>query len=462
MQAAKVIHEARRIPGGHGDANSTFARRFHACLGDVSKEETTTKFAAGEFPVISCTMALGLGQNWKRVRSVVHVGRGDPASICQMIGRCGRGGSNGLAILFVEQNRRSGKNTVEEFTKPTEQTDDERMDALAITPVCMRIVFAIDNMLGYVPLFCDDPNVIRECAREKVEKFTVCSCSNCKPSKVSSVMDNFRKFQKSNFDQYMETGKDLPNDPLNTPYVRVSQHPTYRLGSTKTSLAPVLEELANQLVTEFGRLYHDTLDVDTAEVHVEQMFEIQQARAFALAVKRGLPLTEITRVIGGEMIEGQMVQLQKNVVDIYCTSSTYRDYITGNSTNTRKRKNTEANVTTTKKAPTKAEMERERKLLKQAEDQVVLEQFKRDNKERIRQRNSLDGLTRVPGTKALLTVPVPVPGEEASTAIPRNKVRPTKHVPDHQPKPPETASNKPESNMHVPEETHTTTSSSLS
>ncbi|OAV92051.1 hypothetical protein PTTG_09886 [Puccinia triticina 1-1 BBBD Race 1] len=146
IKASKVIHEARRIEGGHGDANSTFARRFHACSGDVSKEETTKQFAAGEFPVISCTMALGLGQNWKRVRSVVHVGRGDPASICQMIGRCGRGGTNGLAILFVEANRRSGKNCVEEFVTPAKQTDDERMDALAITPVCLQICFAIDNM----------------------------------------------------------------------------------------------------------------------------------------------------------------------------------------------------------------------------------------------------------------------------------------------------------------------------
>ncbi|EHS62947.1 uncharacterized protein PGTG_22744 [Puccinia graminis f. sp. tritici CRL 75-36-700-3] len=118
MQVSKVIHEARRIPGGHNDAHSTFARRFHACTGDMSKEETTNKFAAGEFPVIACTMALGLGQNWKRVRSVVHVGQGDPASICQMIGRCGRGGSPGLAILFVEANQRSGKNTVDEFANP--------------------------------------------------------------------------------------------------------------------------------------------------------------------------------------------------------------------------------------------------------------------------------------------------------------------------------------------------------
>ncbi|OAV86985.1 hypothetical protein PTTG_29631, partial [Puccinia triticina 1-1 BBBD Race 1] len=146
MQTSKVIHKARRIPGSHGDANIFFARRFHTCLGSVSKQETTTKFAAGKFPVISCTMALGLGQNWKRVQLVVHVGQGDPASICQMIGCCGRGGSNGLAILFVEPNYRSGKNRVEEFTTPTQQTNDERMDALAITPICLQICFAIDNM----------------------------------------------------------------------------------------------------------------------------------------------------------------------------------------------------------------------------------------------------------------------------------------------------------------------------
>ncbi|OAV96375.1 hypothetical protein PTTG_04047 [Puccinia triticina 1-1 BBBD Race 1] len=39
MQASKVVHKARRIPGGHGDANSTFARRFHACLGDFTLDE---------------------------------------------------------------------------------------------------------------------------------------------------------------------------------------------------------------------------------------------------------------------------------------------------------------------------------------------------------------------------------------------------------------------------------------
>jgi superfamily II DNA helicase RecQ len=44
--------------------------------------------------LISCTMALGLGQNWKRVRSVIHFGWGDPVLILQMIGRCGRAGNH--------------------------------------------------------------------------------------------------------------------------------------------------------------------------------------------------------------------------------------------------------------------------------------------------------------------------------------------------------------------------------
>jgi hypothetical protein len=128
----------------------------------------------------------------------------------------------------------------------------------------------------------------------------------------------------------METGEDLPDDPLNTPYIRMPQRPTYRLGSTKEPLDPVLEELANQLVLEFGRLFNKTFDAETAEVPADHMFEIQQARAFALAVKKGLPLTEITQVIGGEMIEGQMEHLKHTVVNIYCTGSTYQVFMEGN------------------------------------------------------------------------------------------------------------------------------------
>ncbi|EFP80654.2 uncharacterized protein PGTG_06610 [Puccinia graminis f. sp. tritici CRL 75-36-700-3] len=384
MQVSKVVHEARRIPEGHHDPNSTFARRFHAVTGDKSKKKTTEQFAAGQFPVISCTMALGLGQNWKRVRSVIHLGRGDPASICQMIGRCGRGGSPGLALLFVEKSRRGGKNKIEEFTDPTNQTDDERMDALAITPVCLRICFAIDNKVGYVPLSYDDPNATRERAHEIASKFPQCLCSNCEPQKMQSLLDNFRRFRNNNFDLFMENGEDLPEDPLNIPLVRPSTRANFRLGSTKNPLDDVLEDLAGRLVDRFDGMFNETFDVETAEIQAVQMFDIQQARLYALAVKRGLSKLEITRLIGGEMIQGQMDTLQ-SVVDLYCEGDTYRQYLEGKKK--RKRNYTAVDTSTSSKPPTKAEIERERKRAKWLSDSIILEEYKAENEKRIREKH---------------------------------------------------------------------------
>jgi superfamily II DNA helicase RecQ len=99
-------------------------------------------------------MALGMGQNWKRVQMVVHMGRSDPANIAQMIGQCGRNGRPGLAVLLVEKTWRNGKNLVKQLVSGPEQTDEDRMDALAITPVCLRVAFSLDNLYVHSsPLF---------------------------------------------------------------------------------------------------------------------------------------------------------------------------------------------------------------------------------------------------------------------------------------------------------------------
>ncbi|KAH9442979.1 hypothetical protein Pst134EB_027329 [Puccinia striiformis f. sp. tritici] len=114
LTVLEVIDRARETPGKCYIPKSSGARRFHSCTGKWDKVSCVEDFSRGTFPLISCTMALGLGQNWKRVRMVVHLGRGDPAAICQMIGRCGRDGRPGLAIMFVEKNRRNGKNRVDQ------------------------------------------------------------------------------------------------------------------------------------------------------------------------------------------------------------------------------------------------------------------------------------------------------------------------------------------------------------
>jgi superfamily II DNA helicase RecQ len=118
---------------------STFAQRYHSVTGEYGvKKDVTGSFAQGTFPIISATMALGLGQNWKQVLCIMHMSRGDPASICQMLGRCGRDGQPGLAIMFVEPTRKNGKNSISELDANVKSpNNDDRMDALAITPVCI-------------------------------------------------------------------------------------------------------------------------------------------------------------------------------------------------------------------------------------------------------------------------------------------------------------------------------------
>jgi hypothetical protein len=244
------------------------------------------------------------------------------------------------------------------------------------------------SRVGYIQLSSDYPNVSRERTRKIENNFAACLCSNCEPMPVTSVIENYQRFQTSNFDDFMKTGEDLPNNPLNVPYLRKSSHPTFRLGSTKKPLDDVLEELVNLLLAGFGCLYNENFDLETAEIKPEKMFEIQQARSFSLAVKKGLPLSDIKQVIGGDMIDGQMQYLQENIVKLYCGGDSYWGYLEGK--RGQKRKETEL----AGKSPTKADVEKERRRLKWLSDSTILEQYKADNNKRIREENEKENILR--------------------------------------------------------------------
>jgi hypothetical protein len=151
-QSLKVVHEVRKILGGHKESTSAFTQRFYSCTGGLDKINIVEGFEASNFPVICCTMALGLVQKWTRVQVVVHIGRGDPLSICQMRGRCGRGEDNPiLGIMLVEKTRLMGKNennqfpNHEAFSNSYIKSKDNCMDAFAITPMCLRVALALEN-----------------------------------------------------------------------------------------------------------------------------------------------------------------------------------------------------------------------------------------------------------------------------------------------------------------------------
>ncbi|KNE91419.1 hypothetical protein PSTG_15166 [Puccinia striiformis f. sp. tritici PST-78] len=116
------------------------------------------------------------------VYGVIQMGCTDPSSTCQMIGWCGRDGQPGPAIIYAEPKRRGGKNSVDDFLPNVPQTNEDQMEVLVITPVCLQIAFALDNLLGYIPLSMDNPNYKREQECEKNAGFAACMCSNCTPA----------------------------------------------------------------------------------------------------------------------------------------------------------------------------------------------------------------------------------------------------------------------------------------
>ncbi|EFP90574.2 uncharacterized protein PGTG_16600 [Puccinia graminis f. sp. tritici CRL 75-36-700-3] len=303
LSVLEVIDRARGTPGSAFIPNSACARRFHSCTGDEDKISTVEDFANGTYPIISCTMALGLGQNWKRVRMVAHMGRGDPASICQMIGRCGRDSKSGLAIMFVEKNRRRGKNRLDQFVRDADQNDLDRMDAMAITPMCLCVAFAMDNKYGYVPLWADDPNYIDEVAREITEKMPVCQCSNCAPEESRVLMDNLVWANKSNFDLILD-GKFTPSKPsdLKCKYPQKTCSIKKRK-FTEYDEVEVSAFTSRLLADLYG--HYDSVVSPGGIVPASYMFDDDDGKAVLASLDYIYTAADLRGVIGGDCFVGQ-------------------------------------------------------------------------------------------------------------------------------------------------------------
>ncbi|OAV96746.1 hypothetical protein PTTG_26232 [Puccinia triticina 1-1 BBBD Race 1] len=327
-QVLRAIHEARDIQGGHLDPDSSFARCYRLCTGNLDKVDIIDGFEDGQFPIISCTMARGLGQNWEQVRCVVHVGRGDPSSISQMIGRCGRGENNpGLGIMLVETNWRSGKNKISDFQTPMMQSNDDRMDALAITPVCLRIAMSLDNLLGYVPLDKADPNVKLEKLREEENQFDVCLCSNCDPKSARILFEAFKHLTKENFSKNI-TSRELSIDVPVPP--KVQKVPTTQsVVKADTGIKPLageLERFAKFLVKEYADFHYTQIKAEHLEFDPEDHFGLFQARRVVVAFRGGASNKELQDLSGGEAHNGQMAHLLDQINN-YVGRVSYMDYL---------------------------------------------------------------------------------------------------------------------------------------
>lgn len=145
MNALKAMNKARNTQGDEFNPDSSFGQRYHSCSGERTKVNRIQDYTDRKFPVMSCTSALGLGPNWTHARIVVQLGRAGLSEITQVVGRVGRNKQPGLAVIYLEETRKQGLNSIDDFKDMTSQTDDQRMDALKFSKVCVRIALVLAN-----------------------------------------------------------------------------------------------------------------------------------------------------------------------------------------------------------------------------------------------------------------------------------------------------------------------------
>ncbi|OAV95822.1 hypothetical protein PTTG_05871 [Puccinia triticina 1-1 BBBD Race 1] len=317
FQVMKVVNEARNTKNHEYDPNDGFIRRYHSVTSDEDKLKTMEDFGNGKVPVISATMALGLGQNLKRVRCVVHMGRGDPATIVQMVGRCGRDGNVGLGLLFMEPTRKNGRNKVGDFEEGLVQNDDARMDALAATGVCLRVALTLDSKLGYIPLAADDPNVLSERAREKSRLFSKCTCSNCAPEEAAALINVLQQMNISNFDSLLKDPSSIPQDPSIVTMIRKRKKQLPK--GTCSYPKHVADDLEQHLLHSFDCFYFNHLR-PRPEFSPSTFFGVAEAKAIFQSIHQirdgdNHNTTLLERLSGGQAFDGQIEYLDLAISD---------------------------------------------------------------------------------------------------------------------------------------------------
>lgn len=144
-----MMESVCKARGNQDDAyngNSGCIRRFSSVTGDKDKSTPAKEYGEGKFPIFSSTSALGLGQNWARVKIVIIMGAMDPSESKQMGGRAGRGGGEGLVVHFVQRKMAKGGNVAGEIEVNDSMSNEDWMHAFRLTPCCLRVVYTMDSL----------------------------------------------------------------------------------------------------------------------------------------------------------------------------------------------------------------------------------------------------------------------------------------------------------------------------
>ncbi|EGF97094.1 uncharacterized protein MELLADRAFT_70220 [Melampsora larici-populina 98AG31] len=141
----------------------------------------------------------------------VQFGRADAAAVSQIIRQCGRNGKPGLTVFYTEKRRLHGKNSVSDFEGLKEFSDDDLMDGLAVTPVCLRIALTLSNLLGRIPMSDNKEIYVEEKLQQEKAGMCACHCSNCEPEVCRKLAAQMKWLTMANFKAGLQNPDILPH-----------------------------------------------------------------------------------------------------------------------------------------------------------------------------------------------------------------------------------------------------------
>ncbi|EFP76792.1 uncharacterized protein PGTG_02253 [Puccinia graminis f. sp. tritici CRL 75-36-700-3] len=181
------------------------------------------------------------------------------------------------------------------------------MDALAITTLCLRVSFSLDNRVGYIPLWDDDPAYIAEQDREKKAGMPQCRCSNCSPAKAENLIQSLSVANNENFDDILNDNFSLPNI-YNIKYKYPQKAAMVKKRKFTEEDEAEINEFATLLMSDFH--YHYNTNIRPGgSTQGSDIFDKDDCKAILAQLDTITNSLELKRLIGGDCFLGQSAWL---------------------------------------------------------------------------------------------------------------------------------------------------------
>jgi hypothetical protein len=162
---------------------------------------------------------------------------------------------------------------------------------------------SVITRLGYVPLWADNPEYLKELAREKQLGIPACQCSNCAPLATMKLMEDLVFANESNFDQILNGHFTHPH-----PYNIKMKYPQKAVPMKKRKFTEEdtleISGFSAHLLTDLQHHYISEVSPNGTLLS-EDLFLADDCVAILASLDHITKVKDLRMVIGGDCFEGQ-------------------------------------------------------------------------------------------------------------------------------------------------------------